>query len=469
MSQKSADNIVVRAETVYGASHWGEENVYVFPPDGKQPRGVIWVIPPPSHTEFEYKDNPGFPGQHFAYDYVMNAIQMGDIPQDDWIVVIAHTHETSVERAAWNAKEIFNERGFNYIKHINLCGCCSDDRDYPFENVVFAMGAGAQAVDFNDPTLTGVALVDPAIIPPLDIPDDLVPNITMISNPNNFDTTTTGGQQAIIAQEQLADKLGDNAKTSLSDAFNFAAMAAALLAALNFKGGPGSGGITDGMEEPGATTCYKKANESGEIDSYEEAVLDDNGDEIEGQSPEIKYRTTDNLEEAWVDERGKPIQVECPDTPDADAKEVGADKTAVDEKPLNQNTPPPTSPTSGGGEYAGPQVIITSDRLLFNARAESILMSAGTHIGLSALEVVGVDAGQHFTVNAPEIYLGLGAEEPIVLGNELEQWLDGLLDVLSKLTYTNAGGPTGPAINIALINPLRSSLPQIKSPQNKTL
>jgi hypothetical protein len=37
------------------------------------------------------------------------------------------------------------------------------------------------------------------------------------------------------------------------------------------------------------------------------------------------------------------------------------------------------------------------------------------------------------------------------------------------LTYTNAGGPTGPAINAAILNSYRSSIPSLKSPQNKTL
>ena len=100
---RDMNNIVVRSETVYDASHWGEENVYIFPPNYKTPRGCIWVIPPVSHTDFDYKDNPGFPGQHFAYDYIMDGIQRGDIPQDDWLIVILHSHETSVERGAWNA------------------------------------------------------------------------------------------------------------------------------------------------------------------------------------------------------------------------------------------------------------------------------------------------------------------------------------------------------------------------------
>tara|TARA_A100001201_G_scaffold8659_1_gene13108 strand:+ start:3892 stop:5271 length:1380 start_codon:yes stop_codon:yes gene_type:complete len=455
---RDMNNIVVRSETVYDASHWGEENVYIFPPNYKTPRGCIWVIPPVSHTDFDYKDNPGFPGQHFAYDYIMDGIQRGDIPQDDWLIVILHSHETSVERGAWNAKEMFKEKGFNYAKHINLCGCCTDDKDKPFENVVIAMGSGAQSVDFLDPTITSTVLIDPALYPPLEIPDDVLPTIAMVSNTNNFDTTTEGGQNAVDAIGELEDALGDNATSSDSKAFNHYALAAAMLGALNFDG---DGGVLDSMSDPGPTVCYRKANDTGGFDSQE--VEDEETGDIT-----IEYAATSNIEEAWTDERGLPIEMECPDTPDGDAKDAGNTTVPTDEKP-GKSDPPPTTPTQGGGEFAGPQVIITSDRLLFNAKNDSVLISAGTHIGLSALEAVGIDAGNHFTVNTPNIYLGLGAQEPLVLGNELEQWLEGLLDAISRLTYTNAGGPTGPAVNIAILESLRAQLPSVKSPQNYTL
>ena len=36
-----------KMETVYDAEIWGLENVYIFA-QNKNPRGVIWVIPPPN-------------------------------------------------------------------------------------------------------------------------------------------------------------------------------------------------------------------------------------------------------------------------------------------------------------------------------------------------------------------------------------------------------------------------------------
>ena len=33
--ERDMNNIDVRSETVYDASHWGEENVYIFPPNYK--------------------------------------------------------------------------------------------------------------------------------------------------------------------------------------------------------------------------------------------------------------------------------------------------------------------------------------------------------------------------------------------------------------------------------------------------
>ncbi|HAI38170.1 MAG TPA: hypothetical protein DCM40_08615, partial [Maribacter sp.] len=112
---------------------------------------------------------------------------------------------------------------------------------------------------------------------------------------------------------------------------------------------------------------------------------------------------------------------------------------------------------------------INSDRILINSKSDDIRLSSNIHIGLSALEAVGIDAGNHFTVNSPEIYLGLGATEPLILGDQMTEWLSSLLDALRSFTYTNSGGPTGPAINVYLLDQLEATLDTLKSRQNKTL
>ena len=90
--------------------------------------------------------------------------------------------------------------------------------------------------------------------------------------------------------------------------------------------------------------------------------------------------------------------------------------------------------------YRGAQVIITSDRLTFNAKNDSILLYSKRDIGFSAEGSIYFDTNKKsesinsskFIVNSPEIYLGLqdeGADinklpvERAVLGNSLRIFL----------------------------------------------
>jgi hypothetical protein len=112
--------------------------------------------------------------------------------------------------------------------------------------------------------------------------------------------------------------------------------------------------------------------------------------------------------------------------------------------------------------YQGKQVIINSDRLLFNAKEDSILLFSDNAISLSTNGSIHFDTSpdkknSNFIVNCPNIYLGLDFEdnlptEPAVKGNELEDFLNSLLDVINNLwdanlyevSYTESGTVTGP-------------------------
>jgi len=113
--------------------------------------------------------------------------------------------------------------------------------------------------------------------------------------------------------------------------------------------------------------------------------------------------------------------------------------------------------------YIGKQVIINSDRLIFNAKDDSILLFSDKAIGFSTNGNFHFDTFNNgtnkFVVNAPKIYLGLKyddtyANEPILLGNRTEAWLNELIDVISyilddvkyKVSYLSqdVGKPTGP-------------------------
>ena len=114
--------------------------------------------------------------------------------------------------------------------------------------------------------------------------------------------------------------------------------------------------------------------------------------------------------------------------------------------------------------YKDKQVIIDSNRLLFNAKEDSILLFSNKAIGLSTKGSIHFDTSPDLSsklvINTPNIYLGLKSDknlptDPAVLGNELDEWIggpNGLLDVLEgiindiilKVSYTAPGGFTGP-------------------------
>ncbi len=119
--------------------------------------------------------------------------------------------------------------------------------------------------------------------------------------------------------------------------------------------------------------------------------------------------------------------------------------------------------------YSGKQVIINSDRLLFNAKEDSILIIADQSIGMSTNGTFNVDTGEETIINSPEIFLGLNAVEPVVLGDTLLGLLEELCDALIAETHPTPCGPSGPPINSSDYSSIKSRLKEFLSPQNYTL
>ena len=140
--------------------------------------------------------------------------------------------------------------------------------------------------------------------------------------------------------------------------------------------------------------------------------------------------------------------------------------------------------------YQGKQVIINSDRLLFNAKNDSILLFSDKAIGFSTNGSVHFDTSEDkeskFVVNSPSMYLGLNpdnslAAEPALLGEQTDRWLNELLDMVAgliddlclKFTLIGLapGAPTAPnpankgalALRNLQIEKLRAKLDLIKS------
>ena len=95
------------------------------------------------------------------------------------------------------------------------------------------------------------------------------------------------------------------------------------------------------------------------------------------------------------------------------------------------------------GSYQGNQVLINSDRLIFNAKEDSILLFSDKAIGFSTNGSFHFDTSSDeneskFVVNSPNIYLGLEfnntlPEQPAVLGDDLISSLTDILEAISKV------------------------------------
>ena len=114
--------------------------------------------------------------------------------------------------------------------------------------------------------------------------------------------------------------------------------------------------------------------------------------------------------------------------------------------------------------FQGKQIMIDSDRLVFNARGDALLAYSDKAMGFSTNGNFHFDTDNSedtkFIVNAPNVYLGLKnlrtgelPTEPAVLGHELKGLLTQMLDLLDMIAIdmcfnvahmtTQPGTPTG--------------------------
>ena len=85
-------------------------------------------------------------------------------------------------------------------------------------------------------------------------------------------------------------------------------------------------------------------------------------------------------------------------------------------------------------QYDKDQVILTSGRLLFNAKSDHILLSAETSINLNTNDSVNIDAPTNFVVDTKKVLLGSkDATEPVILGNKFLKEFKQLCSDLAKL------------------------------------
>lgn len=112
-----------------------------------------------------------------------------------------------------------------------------------------------------------------------------------------------------------------------------------------------------------------------------------------------------------------------------------------------------STPPEAVGTYAGEQIILNSGRLVFNAKADSIILGAEKSIHLTSDTSVNIDAGSQIAIVAPKVYLGstTGVEEiqlqSVVKGENLNTLLGEVssfllsLSVYFKTAVDSTGAP----------------------------
>jgi hypothetical protein len=102
-------------------------------------------------------------------------------------------------------------------------------------------------------------------------------------------------------------------------------------------------------------------------------------------------------------------------------------------------------------QYSKNQIILNSNRLVFNAKDDSIILGANKSIHLTANDTVGIDGGKQITLAAPIVYLGSsqGTEgtqiQSVILGDRLNLLLGDIAIFLGTLSIAFAGA-TDPSI-----------------------
>lgn len=131
-------------------------------------------------------------------------------------------------------------------------------------------------------------------------------------------------------------------------------------------------------------------------------------------------------------------------------------------------------------EYNEPQVIISSNRLLFNAKKDSILFSSNKSIGLGSNDTINMDAVNEIVIVSKKIKLGSkDADQSIILGDkffdEFKKFLTQITDLCAQLPTVGTTIPYTPNVAVAtaasklqiMTKSLSSKLDSFKSQVNK--
>ncbi len=163
--------------------------------------------------------------------------------------------------------------------------------------------------------------------------------------------------------------------------------------------------------------------------------------------PNTWSSTGDNGSPIFIIRNGQgPLTTESwvPTTEDINNDKSSIYLTSTQQIPLflasnRQDSYRKSTPPEAAGVYSGEQIILNSGRLLFNAKNDSIILSAEKSIHLTSDTSVNVDGGNQIALVAPKLYLGstAGAEgtqlQSLVLGENLNIVLGEVASFLTGL------------------------------------
>ena len=97
-----------------------------------------------------------------------------------------------------------------------------------------------------------------------------------------------------------------------------------------------------------------------------------------------------------------------------------------------------------GNKFSGKQILVSSGRIVFNSTQNEIIAFAKKGFAISSAGSVSIDANQNIEMSSNKILIGKNADEPLVLGNKLKDWIGQLIEAIGAITVTTSMGPSGP-------------------------
>lgn len=127
--------------------------------------------------------------------------------------------------------------------------------------------------------------------------------------------------------------------------------------------------------------------------------------------------------------------------------------------------------------FAGNQLIMASDRIIFNANKQEIVGFAKEGIGFATEKTLALNGGNIVELEGGKISIGFNATSPIILGDRLLQLLHDFMKIIvdmntsiTKTTVPTGVGPSGTPLNsgefvdyVSKIKRLSNTLPTLAS------